>query len=62
MRWRKVPSVTTGGKDYFYVRNHGQDSIVWRRDVRAYGLTLNGKLVNYYSTVPEAMTASAIGG
>ena len=66
--WKQVPSVTLGGKSFFYVRkvaeygpeNWGFDRIVWNRDVRAYAATRDQKygdrpkLLGYFSTVAEA--------
>lgn len=64
MTWRKVASVTTGGKPHFY-RMYTTDgqwlaSVIWNRAVRAYGVEVRkrldngivtGTLVGYVGTV-----------
>lgn len=62
--WAKCPSVTTGGKDYFYVAHLDTGRmarIVWDRRVRAYKLTIdstNGNppfLLGFYTSHRRAM-------
>lgn len=67
MKWKKVASVTPGGKPYFFVapmsEYYGYYRIVWDRRVLAYAATIDQKygdrptLVGYYSTVDEAKHA-----
>lgn len=60
--WRKVASVTHGGKPFFYIAASRPGvfwRIVWHRDVQAYALShdsLNGTL-GFYSTPKEAQQA-----
>ena len=62
--WRKHPSVTTGGKPYFYrlfdQAGDWQASVIWNRSVRAYAVEVvtllvnrvrTGKLLTYAGTV-----------
>lgn len=56
--WKRIPSVTTGGKPYFF-RAYREDkwagSVVWNREVHAYAVDVAGgdRLVAYVSTVRE---------
>lgn len=63
--WKKIPSVTTGGKPFFYHltetdTGHWCATVVWNRSVRAYAVEAlvklpngvrTGRLVSYVSTV-----------
>lgn len=59
LEWRKIPSVTEGGKPYFYRGYFGSQwaaSVVWNRGVRAYAVEVRGtpdRLVAYVPTVAE---------
>ena len=56
---RKYPSVTTGGKAYFYVAYyHGGriGSIVWHRDRQAYAVEWVGRIYGYAADLPAART------
>jgi hypothetical protein len=58
MNWRKIPSVTTGGKPYFY---HAVDpnggwlgTVCWNRSFRAYACEAKpAQLLGYASTVAQ---------
>ena len=62
--WKKIPSVSTGGKDYFwlYYEIKGKKyedykkiaSVVWNRKVMAYALEINGKDDGIADTLPIA--------
>jgi hypothetical protein len=54
IQWRKIPSVTTGGKPYFYRGNAIGSSIVWNRGLQAYVCTLWGKEIGQFETVAMA--------
>lgn len=71
MDWKACPSVTPGGKPFFYVakvdeydpENWGFHRVVWDRRVQAYAATTDQKygdrpkLHGYFSTVREAQEA-----
>lgn len=62
--WRKCPSVTAGGKPYFYIAASAPGvfwRIVWDRFVRAYALThdAHDSTFGYYSTPRQAQRAVA---
>lgn len=57
-QWERMPSVTTGGKAYFYVRNDFtsyphpiRQSIVWDRQAKSYCLSHNGLEIGYTLSV-----------
>ena len=59
--WKRLPSVMTGGKPYFYTRYDAdtypytvRQCIVWDRAVRAYRVEHNDKLVGLADSVPRA--------
>lgn len=54
IQWRKIPSVTPGGKPYFYRGDAIGSSIVWNRYTRTYHGTLWGKEMGQFQTVLEA--------
>lgn len=65
MKWHKNPSVTTGGKPFFY-RAYSADgkwiaSVVWNRSVRAYAVEVAWpipRLLEYVSTVTQGKRAA----
>ena len=54
--WKRIPSVTTGGKPHFFraydAEGHWVATIVWSRSVRAYAVETSREFVEYVSTVP----------
>ncbi|MEK6879635.1 MAG: hypothetical protein AABY22_08520 [Nanoarchaeota archaeon] len=54
IQWRKVPSVTTGGKQYFYLGNVTGSSVVWNRKDKKYHGTLWGECIGLFNTVLQA--------
>ena len=55
--WHKIPSVTTGGKPFFYRGNAIGSSIVWNRIDLKYHGTLWGKNVGLFDSVTDAKKA-----
>lgn len=55
--WRKIPSVTTGGKPYFYRGDAIGSSVVWNRGTKKYHATLWGKEVGRFDAVKDAQKA-----
>ena len=61
LTWKKIPSVTTGGKPFFYRAYCGQKwaaSVVWNRAVRAYLVDVNRN----WMSVPVGYTSTATEG
>ena len=64
-KWIRYPSVTSGGKPWFWVANCGDANqfarVVWDREVRAYRATVDGRnsasLLGFYGTVGLAKRA-----
>ena len=56
IHWHKIPSVTTGGKPYFW---HGNaiSSIVWDRIDKKYHATLWGEQIGLFASVSQAKKA-----
>ena len=52
MNWNKLPSVMTGGKDFFFTayRNGNRYSVIWDRTQRAYAVRRNDMLLAFTST------------
>lgn len=64
MEWKRVASVTGGGKPYFYVRYVRESypysirhSVVWDRKVRAWAAQENDKTIGYYDNPLDAKRA-----
>ena len=62
--WRKVASMTSGGKPNFFVRYStmqypyaARESVCWDRIVRAWAAKRNDKLIGYYTTSQQAKKA-----
>ena len=60
--WKRIASVTTGGKPHFFraydASGQWVASIVWNRGVRAYAVdTARAGLTEYVSTVPAGKRA-----
>lgn len=57
LEWRKNPSVTTGGKDYFYTSGGENGStilhIVWDRREQRYACQIDHVTKHYVDTVRE---------
>ena len=57
--WKRCPSVTTGGKRYFWTRECIDSStyrrvwVVWHRDARAYGVDVERRV--FHSPRPETL-------
>jgi hypothetical protein len=57
IQWTKIPSVTTGGKPYFYRGDAIGSSIVWNRADKKYHATLWGKFLGWFDNIPSAKKA-----
>lgn len=62
--WKRVPSVTTGGMQFFYVRYDRdtypyfvRQSVVWDRQVNAWAAQENDKTIGYYDNIHDAKRA-----
>ncbi len=53
MNWYTCPSVTEGGKDYFYVSLKGLDktTVAWDRVEEQWELSFNDNHVAYFKTI-----------
>jgi hypothetical protein len=56
-KWHKNPSVTTGGKRYFFSRREDDKQliVVWDRVVLAYACQIEGKTIDYTSRAADGM-------
>jgi hypothetical protein len=54
--WKKCPSVTPGGKPFFwcYVSGYVRHTICWDRVEKRWALNLAGKHMGYFDTDREA--------
>lgn len=60
LTWRRVPSVTTGGKAYFFNAYVGADycgTVVWHRGARQYLAEYAGRPIGWYDTVRAGKAA-----
>jgi hypothetical protein len=57
MNWRRIASVTTGGKPYFF-RADGGRSVVWHRGYRQYHATAHGQSLGFFDNVQDAKKAA----
>jgi len=55
IKWKKCPSIMTGGKTYFYNANYqgNKISIVWNRRYNAYSLGFNDKHYAFVNTISK---------
>jgi hypothetical protein len=60
--WKKVPSVTYGGKPFFYFRMIGDTShsVVWDRFEHKWSYSFNHEHVSFHETAKEGMKQSSI--
>ena len=54
IQWRKIPSVTPGGKPYFYHGNAVGSSIVWNRVDKKYHATIFGVQIGLFDSISQA--------
>lgn len=65
--WKKVPSVTTGGKPYFFVAFHEDNTgrtkttVVWDRTKRKWAVEMNEQVIDYFDTAAEGRRFAQFG-